>query len=606
MSQIGGKHVASGGYGCVYRPTLLCKGGTEERSYDKISKLMIKKDAKEEQKESKLIDKIDPTFYFHLPAPTICLDVKEPDVEHDNDFKDCTIFTDNARGNLSRMATLTYEDGGTSLHEFINNLIELLKEGTMQDREEAFLRLFFNMENLFFGLKEMYENRIVHGDIKSLNVVIKPAGDGVNYILKFIDFGLATKINEKAKKFLRNNISYYVYPFEAFFCYDQNRFVCNNVRKNRDGTVDYSRINRLLNRYYGENQKGISESFFVGENIYTSVEQLIPGYLVQLCNGKTTEQQKDVGNKIIAQVDIFSMGIMLALMWAKIFNIKFMNQTFLNYDLETQMKLPLIIREIKNFIWLMLRPMYLERPNGTQLFERFLRIKERMLSLYNPETGVLRADESVKPEEYAEGAVSERKEEEEPETPLKLEDDVEEQEEQAEQEEGGGGAAAGSVALESRMSTPLSPVPFEVEDVEEAAPAPAPVQAPVDDEEIVFTYPSPIIKKKTRECPEGKVFNPRTGRCIKKSGRLAKNLGLDKTRRRERSRSSNVSSIKKRSSRSVSKPMLRRTLKRSNRVKRRTRKVKLLKPCREDQVRNPATRRCIKKTGRLAKKLGLN
>ena len=130
----------------------------------------------------------------------------------------------------------------------------------------------------------------------------------------------------------------HIYPFEAFFCYDQNRFVCNNVRKNRDGTVDYSRINRLLNRYYGENQKGISESFFVGENIYTSVEQLIPGYLFQLCNGKTTEQQRVVGNKIIAQVDIFSMGIMLALMWAKIFNIKFMNQPFLNYDLETQMK----------------------------------------------------------------------------------------------------------------------------------------------------------------------------------------------------------------------------------------------------------------------------
>ena len=46
----GGKVIASGGFGCVFRPALKCKGQTS-REKNKITKLMLKKYATEEYED---------------------------------------------------------------------------------------------------------------------------------------------------------------------------------------------------------------------------------------------------------------------------------------------------------------------------------------------------------------------------------------------------------------------------------------------------------------------------------------------------------------------------------------------------------------------------
>ena len=46
----GGEAIASGGFGCVFSPSLKCKG-TKKRDKNKISKLMTKKHAIQEYKE---------------------------------------------------------------------------------------------------------------------------------------------------------------------------------------------------------------------------------------------------------------------------------------------------------------------------------------------------------------------------------------------------------------------------------------------------------------------------------------------------------------------------------------------------------------------------
>ena len=50
----GGKTIASGGFGCVFSPSLRCEGSTT-RSSHKISKLMYEKYAKDEYQELSLI-----------------------------------------------------------------------------------------------------------------------------------------------------------------------------------------------------------------------------------------------------------------------------------------------------------------------------------------------------------------------------------------------------------------------------------------------------------------------------------------------------------------------------------------------------------------------
>jgi len=50
----GGKVIASGGYGCVFNPSLRCEGKTK-RQNNLISKLMVEKNAKEEFDEINLL-----------------------------------------------------------------------------------------------------------------------------------------------------------------------------------------------------------------------------------------------------------------------------------------------------------------------------------------------------------------------------------------------------------------------------------------------------------------------------------------------------------------------------------------------------------------------
>ena len=72
----GGKTIASGGFGCVFRPSLKCHLA-KEREPDKISKLMTSKHALSEYNEvviiKQMLNKI-PNYkdYFIIHGITIC------------------------------------------------------------------------------------------------------------------------------------------------------------------------------------------------------------------------------------------------------------------------------------------------------------------------------------------------------------------------------------------------------------------------------------------------------------------------------------------------------------------------------------------------------
>ena len=91
----------------------------------------------------------------------------------------------------------------------------------------------------------------------------------------------------------------------------------------------------------------------------------------------------------------------------------------------------------------------------------------------------------------------------------------------------------------------------------------------------------PLRKK---ECNEDQIRNPKTGRCVKKSGKIGKSL----------LKISNISTKNTRKSHSS---------KDGSSYKPKVQSSAGKKICSEDQIRNPKTGRCVKKSGRIGRKL---
>ena len=117
----GGKAIASGGYGCVFKPALKCK--SQER-YNGISKLLKTKAAKDEFKEAEtimpIIKKIPNFNNFILLPENMC----KPDEFEDSDLEQfdekCRKFT-NAKFSLENYRILNMPYGGDDLENYIKS-----------------------------------------------------------------------------------------------------------------------------------------------------------------------------------------------------------------------------------------------------------------------------------------------------------------------------------------------------------------------------------------------------------------------------------------------------------------------------------------------------
>ena len=180
----GGKAVDSGGFGCVFLPSLKC----DNTPYDKslISKLMINKDSDEEyqliqQFNSRLKSIPNYTKYFLLNNFQLCHPSQITQEDLINYDDKCSaliengITSSNINNNLQKIKTINMPFGGINVRKFMtknekkwvelnNSLIDLLKNGIMP----------MNKLNVF------------HGDLKSSNMLVN---DNAN--VKIIDWGLS-------------------------------------------------------------------------------------------------------------------------------------------------------------------------------------------------------------------------------------------------------------------------------------------------------------------------------------------------------------------------------------------------------------------------------
>lgn len=194
-----GKTIASGGFGCVFRPSLKCKLANE-REPDKISKLMTSKHALAEYNEvtilKNILDKIpNYTNYFIIDGFTICQPDKLTNADL-IDFKKCSalpkdnITFSNINKSLDKLLLVNIPDGGEAMDDFI------YKHSTYQE----IIEINKSVIDLFvYGIIPMNKLNVYHSDIKDSNILISRNKDDSLHA-KLIDWGLTVIYNPKNKE----------------------------------------------------------------------------------------------------------------------------------------------------------------------------------------------------------------------------------------------------------------------------------------------------------------------------------------------------------------------------------------------------------------------
>lgn len=184
----GGKAIGSGGYGCVFSPSLKCPNMPQDST--KISKLMTNVYANEEyelsQKLNLTLQNI-PNYdnYFLLKGINICHpdELSRLDLINYNKCEPLIedgITEQNINQNLNKISIINMPNGGTSVSTYIkhnfnsrdlinlnNSLIDLLMNAVIP------------MNNL----------QIYHNDLKSSNMLVEKKNGGIN--VRIIDWGLS-------------------------------------------------------------------------------------------------------------------------------------------------------------------------------------------------------------------------------------------------------------------------------------------------------------------------------------------------------------------------------------------------------------------------------
>lgn len=201
----GGKAIDSGGYGCVFLPSLKCQNSISSSKH--ISKLMLNNDAEDEynliqQFNSKLKSIPNYSNYFLLNNFEICNPSQlttEDLVNYNNECSNLAeqgITASNINSKLEKVKIINMPFGGVNIRKFIKNnynSIDIVK------LNNSLINLLQN------GIIPMNQLNVFHGDLKSSNMLADKDSNG-NISVKIIDWGLSficENVNEIPKYVMR-------------------------------------------------------------------------------------------------------------------------------------------------------------------------------------------------------------------------------------------------------------------------------------------------------------------------------------------------------------------------------------------------------------------
>ncbi len=249
----GGSVLATGGFGCVFRPALVCKG-KKDRQPKFVSKLMTTRHAEEEYRfinsiRSKL--KSIPYFSDHFLLENI--DICEPNPLSREDLsnfnKKCRalskdgIDAENINDSLHTLKLLNIPDGGIAVDDYI------FSGGSF----DKLLVLHKKLIDLFTaGIVPMNKNHIYHSDIKDSNILIDSSSK-----TRLIDWGLCAEYNSNSSIFPREwvnrplqfNVPFSVILFTKLFNERYTAYL------KRGGTTDKKKLRQFVFSYLKESIK---------------------------------------------------------------------------------------------------------------------------------------------------------------------------------------------------------------------------------------------------------------------------------------------------------------------------------------------------------------
>ena len=275
-SKLGGSAIASGGYGCVFKPAIKCKGSSSRTSG--VTKVLLNRHASSEMLEitnvKRIIQRIPNynEYFLGLDAVSCELDPLSIDdkVGFDSKCNNLTkqgINSTNVNMNLNKIKGINVPYGGLELQTFFNSY--KLTPYTFVNVNNNLIKLLKN------GVSPMNNLKLFHFDLKGPNILISD-----DYKARVIDWGLSASqiANEvpdtiKTRPFMYN-APYSVCVFDSTFkpfikqkiggmisSIGTNIFSLNEIRNdikvymikwlyqfiNKGGRGHYDYLNSLLN-----------------------------------------------------------------------------------------------------------------------------------------------------------------------------------------------------------------------------------------------------------------------------------------------------------------------------------------------------------------------
>jgi len=205
MPRTKSQFLGEGSYGCVVRPQLPCSKDIEEYQSSRakgVSKL-FKYDNSDFKLETALARKMSVWDkhgdYFVLPYKS-CY-VKQENLKKNPAVKDCGEFNPA----MKYVPQLILPYGGEDLVNYLTS-----KKKTFPATHWIAL-----LKNLLEGIKMLVENKVIHQDLYTGNILYNPADDK----LRLIDFGLSVDFDAIYDIVLNPRIAYtyHAYPLEYIF-----------------------------------------------------------------------------------------------------------------------------------------------------------------------------------------------------------------------------------------------------------------------------------------------------------------------------------------------------------------------------------------------------
>jgi hypothetical protein len=177
---------------------------------NKVSKILLKKDAIKELNEYELMSQADRRADFYLGKPSFC-EVKN-DIVNKNAIKKCNKLGAKIIQNYNDYSLIIMKDGGLNLIQYADYMATIPKSIENCNKIKKF---WSESYRLLLGIKNMIKHNIVHHDLKGQNVVYSQIKNRCN----FIDFGMMNSILKLMSKCRINryeyNLNHWSFPFES-------------------------------------------------------------------------------------------------------------------------------------------------------------------------------------------------------------------------------------------------------------------------------------------------------------------------------------------------------------------------------------------------------